>query len=247
MNTPPKPKKIPKKLIAHGDERIDDYYWLRDDDRKNEEVISYLEKENAYLEHWFDSKEDTRKEIYKEMIGRIPDNETSMKIKKDDYYYFSEMESSKQYSTYYREKNGTKELLLDINEMAKSHDYYSVSSLSPSPDHNLIAYSEDLSGRREFNIKIKDIANNIILDGAVSNSSGNVIWALDNNHIYYTKKDPITLITNKVLKHRIGQSQEEDIVIYEEKDPEFNLSIGKSRSKKYLYIYFLLFFFLAHS
>ena len=85
MNTPPKPKKIPKKLIAHGDERIDDYYWLRDDDRKNEEVISYLEKENAYLEHWFDSKKDTRKEIYKEMIGRIPDNETSMKIKKDDY------------------------------------------------------------------------------------------------------------------------------------------------------------------
>lgn len=237
MNIPPRPKKIPKKLIAHGDERIDDYYWLRDDDRKNEEVISYLEKENAYLEDWFDSNQDTRKEIYKEMIDHIPEMETSMKIKKDDYYYFSEMESSKQYSTYYREKNGTKELLLDINEMAKGLDYYNVSSLSPSPDHNLIAYSEDLSGRREFNIKIKDLANNNILDDAVSNSSGNVIWALDNDHIYYTKKDPITLITNKVLKHKIGQSQEEDLVIYEEKDSEFNLSIGKSRSKKYLYIY----------
>ena len=237
MIQPPKPKKIPKKLVAHGDERIDDYYWLRDDDRKDKEVISYLEEENAYLESWFASKKDLRKDIYEEMVSHIPDAETSMKIKRDVYYYFSEMESTKQYSTYFREKDNKKELLLDINEMAEGHDYYSVSSLAPSPDHRLIAYSEDLSGRREFNIKIKDLSKNIIIDQAIKNSSGSVIWSPCNEIIYYTKKDPITLITNKVLKHVIGESEIKDIVIYEEKDPEFNLSIGKSRSKKYLYIY----------
>ena len=237
MIQPPKPKKIPKKLVAHGDERIDDYYWLRDDDRKDKEVISYLEEENAYLESWFASKKDLRKDIYEEMVSHIPDAETSMKIKRDVYYYFSEMESTKQYSTYFREKDNKKELLLDINEMAEGHDYYSVSSLAPSPDHRLIAYSEDLSGRREFNIKIKDLSKNIIIDQAIKNSSGSVIWSPCNEIIYYTKKDPITLITNKVLKHVVGESENKDIVIYEEKDPEFNLSIGKSRSKKYLYIY----------
>jgi oligopeptidase B len=237
MIQPPKPKKIPKKLVAHGDERIDDYYWLRDDDRKDKEVISYLEEENAYLESWFASKKDLRKDIYEEMVSHIPDAETSMKIKRDVYYYFSEMESTKQYSTYFREKDNKKELLLDINEMAEGHDYYSVSSLAPSPDHRLIAYSEDLSGRREFNIKIKDLSKNIIIDQAIKNSSGSVIWSPCNEIIYYTKKDPITLITNKVFKHVIGESEIKDIVIYEEKDPEFNLSIGKSRSKKYLYIY----------
>jgi|TARA_B110000305_G_C19433655_1_gene637622 oligopeptidase B len=237
MIQPPKPKKIPKKLVAHGDERIDDYYWLRDDDRKDKEVISYLEEENAYLESWFASKKDLRKEIYEEMVSHIPDAETSMKIKRDVYYYFSEMESTKQYSTYFREKDNKKELLLDINEMAEGHDYFSVSSLAPSPDHRLIAYSEDLSGRREFNIKIKDLSKNIIIDQAIKNSSGSVIWSPCNKIIYYTKKDPITLITNKVLKHVVGESEIKDIVIYEEKDPEFNLSIGKSRSKKYLYIY----------
>ena len=237
MIQPPKPKKIPKKLVAHGDERIDDYYWLRDDDRKDKEVISYLEEENAYLESWFASKKDLRKEIYEEMVSHIPDAETSMKIKRDVYYYFSEMESTKQYSTYFREKDNKKELLLDINEMAEGHDYFSVSSLAPSPDHRLIAYSEDLSGRREFNIKIKDLSKNIIIDQAIKNSSGSVIWSPCNKIIYYTKKDPVTLITNKVLKHVVGESEIKDIVIYEEKDPEFNLSIGKSRSKKYLYIY----------
>ncbi len=237
MNNPPKPKKLPKKLLAHGDERIDDYYWLRDDDRNNEEVISYLKEENAYLESWFASKNDARKEIYKEMVSHIPDAETSMKIKRDDYFYFSEMESSKQHSVYFREKDNKKELLLDINEMAKDHDYYSVSSLAPSPDHKLIAYSEDLSGRREFNIKIKDLSKNIVIDEAIKNSSGSVIWSPCNELIFYTKKDPVTLITNKVLKHVVGQPQNKDVIVYEEKDPEFNLSIGKSRSKKYLYIY----------
>ena len=154
---PPQPKKIPKIHTAHGDERIDDYYWLRDDTRKNPEVISYLEAENKYLESWFESKNDCRKEIYNELVSFIPPHEVSMKVKYGDYYYFSEISSDQQYKTYYREINGNKELVLDVNELAKDLDYFNVASITPSPNNHYIAYAEDLSGRREYNIKIKNL------------------------------------------------------------------------------------------
>ena len=120
--------------------------------------------------------------------------------------------------------------------MSKDKEYFSISGISPSPDHALIAYGEDLSGRREFNLKIKDLSSNKIIDENVFNSSGNIVWDNSSKFIFYTKKDPKTLITNKVFKHKLGDKQENDLLIYEEKDPEFNLGISKSRLKKYLFI-----------
>ena len=138
MNKPPIPKKIPKKLESHNDIRIDDYYWLRDDERKNKEVISYLESENKYTDNWFAERKDYKTEIYNEMLNKIPEKETSMKVKKDDYFYFSEIFSNEQYSRYFREKDGgERELLLDLNELSKGEDYFSISGISPSPDLHL--------------------------------------------------------------------------------------------------------------
>ncbi|MDC3150760.1 S9 family peptidase [SAR86 cluster bacterium] len=237
MNKAPTPKKIPKELVSHGDTRIDNYYWLRDDSRVDKEVISYLEKENKYTEDWFSKRKDYKTEIFDEMVNKIPDKEISLKVKKDDFYYFSEIFSNEQYSRYYREqKNDKKELLLDLNALSKDKEYFSISGISPSPDHALIAYGEDLSGRREFNLKIKDLSSNKIIDENVFNSSGNIVWDNSSKFIFYTKKDPKTLITNKVFKHKLGDKQENDLLIYEEKDPEFNLGISKSRLKKYLFI-----------
>ena len=237
MNKAPTPKKIPKELVSHGDTRIDNYYWLRDDSRVDKEVISYLEKENKYTEDWFSKRKDYKTEIFNEMVNKIPDKEISLKVKKDDFYYFSEIFSNEQYSRYYREqKNDKKELLLDLNVLSKNKEYFSISGISPSPDHTLIAYGEDLSGRREFNLKIKDLSSNKIIDENVFNSSGSVVWDNSSKFIFYTKKDPKTLITNKVFKHKLGDKQENDLLIYEEKDPEFNLGISKSRLKKYLFI-----------
>ncbi len=237
MNKAPTPKKIPKELVSHGDTRIDNYYWLRDDSRVDKEVISYLEKENKYTEDWFSERKDYKTEIFDEMVNKIPDKEISLKVKKDDFYYFSEIFSNEQYSRYYREqKNDKKELLLDLNALSKDKEYFSISGISPSPDHALIAYGEDLSGRREFNLKIKDLSSNKIIDENVFNSSGNIVWDNSSKFIFYTKKDPKTLITNKVFKHKLGDKQENDLLIYEEKDPEFNLGISKSRLKKYLFI-----------
>ena len=234
---PPQPKKVRKIHIAHGDERIDDYYWLRDDTRKNPEVISYLESENKYLETWFESKNDCRKEIYDELVSFIPPHEVSMKVKYGDYLYFSEISSDQQYKIYYREIDGKKELVLDVNKLAKDLDYFSVASIIPSPNNQYIAYAEDLSGRREYNIKIKNLKTGKIIDESIHRSSGTVVWNKNNDTIYYALKDPVTLIENKVFQHKVGTDTNEDILIYEEKDTEFHLHIFESRTKKYLNIY----------
>ena len=237
LSKPPQPKKIPKTLIAHGDERIDDYYWLRDDTRKDPEVISYLEAENQYLEDWFAANNDCRQEIYEELVSFIPPKEVSMKIKYGAYLYFSEITSDQQYKTYYRELDGNKELVLDVNAMAEGLEYFNIASVVPSSDNLLIAYAEDLSGRREYNIKVKDLTSGEIIDNTIQNSSGSVVWDKKNTSIYYAQKDPVTLIENKVFKHKLGTDASEDILIYEEKDSEFHLSIYESRTKKYLNIY----------
>ncbi|MDA7763759.1 S9 family peptidase [Pelagibacterales bacterium] len=237
LSKPPQPKKIPKTLIAHGDERIDDYYWLRDDTRKDPEVISYLEAENQYLEDWFATNNDCRQEIYEELVSFIPPKEVSMKIKYGAYLYFSEITSDQQYKTYYRELDGNKELVLDVNAMAEGLEYFNIASVVPSFDNLLIAYAEDLSGRREYNIKVKNLASGEIIDNTIQNSSGSVVWDKQNTSIYYAQKDPVTLIENKVFKHKLGTDASEDILIYEEKDSEFHLSIYESRTKKYLNIY----------
>ena len=237
LSKPPQPKKIPKTLIAHDDERIDDYYWLRDDTRKDPEVISYLEAENQYLEDWFATNNDCRQEIYEELVSFIPPKEVSMKIKYGAYLYFSEITSDQQYKTYYRELDGNKELVLDVNAMAEGLEYFNIASVVPSSDNLLIAYAEDLSGRREYNIKVKDLTSGEIIDNTIQNSSGSVVWDKQNTSIYYAQKDPVTLIENKVFKHKLGTDASEDILIYEEKDSEFHLSIYESRTKKYLNIY----------
>ena len=181
---PPQPKKIPKIHSAHGDERIDDYYWLRDDTRKNPEIISYLEEENKYLEDWFANNNDSRKEIYEELVSFIPPNEVSMKIKYGDYLYYSEINSNQQYKTYYREQNGNKELVIDVNALAEGLDYINVTSITPSPNNLFVAYAEDLSGRREYNIKIKELETGKIIDSSIERSSGSIVWDKKNTSFY---------------------------------------------------------------
>ena len=232
---PPKPKKIPKILEAHGDKRFDDYYWLRDDTRQNKEIITYLEEENTYAETWFSEGKDYRKEVFEELVSFIPEEETSLKIKKNDFYYFSKIKSNDQYPVYYREKNQNIEEILNVNKLAENLDFYQISGISPSPDNKIIAFGEDINGRREFTIKFKNLEENKYINDVLENTSGNITWG-NNEYIFYTYKDPKTLISNKVYRHKLGDAQSNDFLVYEEKDDEFNLSISKSRTNKYIYI-----------
>ncbi len=231
----PKPKKIPKILEAHEDLRTDNYYWLRDDTRKNPEILSYLEEENKYCEEWFVNGVDYRKEIYDELVNSIPKEEISLKIKKNDFYYFSKIKSDEQYPVYFREKESIEEEILNANKLGKDLDYYQISGVSPSPNNNIIAYGEDKNGRREYTIKFKDLRSDSLLIDELQNTSGNICWGSD-EYIYYTLKDPKTLISNKVFRHKLGESQKDDFLIYEELDDQFNLSISKSRTDRYIFI-----------
>ena len=236
INNPPKPKKTPYKLEAHGDIRIDDYYWMRDDTRSDPELISYLESENDYFQNWRDSNIDYESSIYKELKSMIPDEEETLRVKDGSFYYYSRIKASEQYSTYYR-NNSNEEILLDVNKEAEGKEFYNVAGLNISPDENLLLYGEDLNGRREYTLRIKNLKNNSLLEDEIVKASPSAIWSNDSEYIIYAKKDEETLIQNQIFLHKLGTNQDEDKLIYKESDNEFNIWLSESRTKKYIYVY----------
>ena len=236
INNPPKPKKTPYKLEAHGDIRIDDYYWMRDDTRSDPELISYLESENDYFQNWRDSNIDYESSIYKELKSMIPDEEETLRVKDGSFYYYSRIKASEQYSTYYR-NSSNEEILLDVNKEAEGKEFYNVAGLNISPDENLLLYGEDLNGRREYTLRIKNLKNNSLLEDEIVKASPSAIWSNDSEYIIYAKKDEETLIQNQIYLHKLGTNQDEDKLIYKESDNEFNIWLSESRTKKYVYVY----------
>ena len=236
INNPPKPKKIPFNLEAHGDIRIDDYYWMRDDTRSDPELISYLESENDYFQNWRDSNIDYESSIYKELKSMIPDEEETLRVKDGSFYYYSRIKASEQYSTYYRNSTN-EEILLDVNKEAEGKEFYNVAGLNISPDENLLLYGEDLNGRREYTLRIKNLKNNSLLEDEIVKASPSAIWSNDSEYIIYAKKDEETLIQNQIYLHKLGTNQDEDKLIYKESDNEFNIWLSESRTKKYIYVY----------
>ena len=236
INNPPKPKKIPFKLEAHGDIRIDDYYWMRDDTRSDPELISYLKSENDYFQNWRDSNIDYESSIYKELKSMIPDEEETLRVKDGSFYYYSRIKASEQYSTYYR-NSSNEEILLDVNKEAEGKEFYNVAGLNISPDENLLLYGEDLNGRREYTLRIKNLKNNSLLEDEIVKASPSAIWSNDSEYIIYAKKDEETLIQNQIYLHKLGTNQDEDKLIYKESDNEFNIWLSESRTKKYIYVY----------
>ena len=236
INNPPKPKKIPYKLEAHGDIRIDDYYWMRDDTRSDPELISYLESENDYFQNWRDSNIDYESSIYKELKSMIPDEEETLRVKDGSFYYYSRIKASEQYSTYYRNSTN-EEIVLDVNKEAEGKEFYNVAGLNISPNENLLLYGEDLNGRREYTLRIKNLKNNSLLEDEIVKASPSAIWSNDSEYIIYAKKDEETLIQNQIYLHKLGTNQDEDKLIYKESDNEFNIWLSESRTKKYIYVY----------
>ena len=235
-SNPPNPKKVPYELEAHGDKRIDNYYWMRDDTRSDPELISYLESENEYFKKWADSKVDYQSEIYNELKAMIPTEEETLRVKDGNYFYYSRIKANQQYRTYYR-NNSNEEIILDINNEAEGKEFYNAAGLNISPDENLLLYGEDLNGRREYTLRIKNLKNNSLLQDEIVKASPNAIWSNDSEYIIYAKKDEETLIQNQIYLHKLGTNQDEDKLIYKESDNEFNIWLSESRTKKYIYVY----------
>ena len=236
MKKPPIPKKIKKNLTLHKDKRIDWYYWLRDDERKDKEVIKYLKKENEYSKSWFKKNKVNSNKIFNYYKKSIPKHEEGFKSKIDKYQYFSTASLNQEHRKYFRIFKKKKKLILDINKLARNKKFYEISNVYPSRDHKYLAYGEDSNGRREFSITIKDINRNKNLEKNSCSSTGKIIWSKNSDGYFYLKKDPITLITDSLFFHKLGTDNKKDILIFKEKDNQFNLSISLSRTKKYLFL-----------
>ncbi|MDA8674569.1 prolyl oligopeptidase family serine peptidase [Gammaproteobacteria bacterium] len=236
MMQAPKPKKIPYILEQHNHSRTDNYYWLRDDSRTNKEMLSYLESENEYADQWFSSRKPYSDEIAAELIQQIPDEETSFGFTNNRIKYFNKIKKNDQLPRYFRMVNGKEELLIDANENLKNQEYYSIQSISPSPSNKYVAFSEDNTGRREFTIKVLDTETMEVLADCIELTSGAPIWSKDNNYLIYSKKDPITLISDSVFVHKIGTNNTEDKLLFKEEDLKFNIFLSLSKSKDYIYI-----------
>ena len=237
-NLKPSPKKIPVTFEAHGVQRVDNYYWMRDDTRKDPKVIEHLNTENSYLEEWFLSEKDIRDDLFSEITSRIPKKEDSVPVRLKNYEYFRRYEPGNEHAIYIRRKNkNTNELtILDVNELAKDKEFYQLANWSISPQEDLMAFAEDTNGRRQYTIKFKDLTNSTIYDYNLQNTSGDMAWSRDGVYLFYVERDEETLLPFRLYRHKIGTSQLEDALIYEEKDPTFYVSVGNTRSMEYVEI-----------
>ncbi len=236
----PVAKKRPHAMSIHGDTRIDNYYWMRDDARQDEEVLQHLGQENQYTETILKHTETLQQQLFEEIKGRIAKDDNSVPVRKGSYFYLSEVSGDNEYEVHLRANDfaGTnKSVILDVNELAKGHEFFSVGGLYVSPDENLLAYGEDTLSRRIYTIKIKDLTTGEYLKDEIQGASSSIAWQKDNLAFYYIKKDPQTLLGYQVYRHVLGTPQSSDVLIYEESDSEFFTSISSSKDGEEVYIW----------
>ncbi len=229
---PPVAKEIPHSLEKHGDVRQDPYFWMRD--RENPEVVQYLQEENAYVKRVLEPVGELEKKLFEEMRGRVKEDESSLPFPKGEYEYYSRYELGKEYPIYARrKKNGSEEILLDVNEMAKGHSYFSVPFPDISSDHKKMICAVDTQGRRFYTLKIYEIESKKLL-GTIPDTTGNAAWANDHKTIFYSKQHPETLRSQWIYRHRLGNSTDE--LIFEEKEESFFVRVSKSRTEQFLFL-----------
>lgn len=237
VKTFPLAKKKPKQLEIHNDIRIDNYYWLND--REDAEVINYLNEENAYTKSVLKHTEPFQKELFEEMKGRIKEDDESVPYKLNGYWYITKYEKGKGYPIYTRKKGSLEaeeELLFDCNEMAKGHAYFRLGGISVSPDNTMVSFAVDTVSRRQYTLQIKSLITGEVFSDKIENTTGSSTWANDNKTLFYSKKDEVTLRSDKIFKHKLGTPKEEDVVVYNETDETFNTFVYKTKSKKYIVI-----------
>ena len=232
--TPPVAKTDPHVTEIHGETLVDPYYWLRE--RDNPEVIDYLEAENAYTEAQTAHLEDLQSTLYDELLGRIQETDLSVPVKKDNYFYYSRTEEGKPYAIYCRKQgslDAEEEVVLDANELADGHKYHSLGLYEPSPDHTLLAYSEDVTGREKYTLRFKDLTTGELLPDAVSEIGYGLAWGNDGKTVFYAVRDE-ALRQHKILRHVLGTDPSADELIFHEEDERFRVYVYKTRSGDYL-------------
>ncbi len=232
--TPPVAKKHPQLFALHGDKRVDDYFWMRDSNDPN--VIAYLEAENAYTSAMMQHTEALQTTLYNEMLARIKETDLSVPFYKGGYYYYSRTEEGKSYPIYCRKKgslDAPEQVLLDQNKLAEGYEFLSLGIFQISPNHQLLAYSVDTNGAEQYTIFFLDLTTFQLYPESITETYLSFAWGNDNQTVFYTKIDS----TNRpfqLFRHTLGTSPDSDVLVYQEPDEAFFLSVGKTRSEAYI-------------
>ena len=237
----PHAKKIPHTMNLHGETRIDNYHWLRDDDRENPEVLAHLHAENDYGRAMMASQNPLQERVLKEIVDRIPPQDHSVPYVKNGYRYQSRYEVGNEYPAYFRQPLDAPvdepwQLLLDGNQRAAHSDFYTMGALAITPDNQVMALAEDFLSRRQYGIRFRNLQSGSWYPEVLTNASSSVAWANDSRTLYYVRKHPKTLLAYQVWRHELGHPQSDDQLVYEEKDDSFHLSVHKTTSEHFILI-----------
>jgi oligopeptidase B len=233
----PMAAKRPHEMTLHGHTRVDEYFWLRDDTREDPEVIAYLEDENAYFDKVMEPVAGMQKTMFEEMTSRLDPDESSVPYLKDGYWYYSRFESESEYAINARRKGSMEaeeEILVNQNERANGHDFYTLSGMEVSDDHRYVAIAEDTTGRRINEIRILDTKEGKFLPELIGNASNALAFSADGQYLFYLNKNLETLLAYQLMRHKLGTDASEDVLVYEESDNTFYTWVGRSRSGEYI-------------
>ena len=223
----------------HGD-RTDPYYWLRDDERTNPEVLAYLAAENAYWERCTAAGKPFENALYEEIISRVKQDDSSVPYRMHGYWYHTRFAPGQEHPIFGRRKGSLEapeDVMLDANLLAVGHDYYRIGAMEISPDSEWLAFCEDTVGRRQYTLRFKNLRTGEILDTAISDVESDLAWANDNRTILYVAKDPETLLGLYVKKHVLGQDPRHDTLAFEQTDKSFYTGVSKSKSERFIFIH----------
>ncbi len=240
--TPPVCEIKPTLLTAHGEVRTDNYYWLNDYFKKgadSNKVVDYLKAENTYYDTMMSGTKVLQEKLYAEMKARIKEKDESVPSFKHGYFYYTRQVDGKDYFVYCRKKAtlaAAEEVLLDVNAMAEGHNYFSARGFSVSMDNKLMAYGIDMLSRRQYTIYIKNLETGETYSDEVTDTEGDPVWANDNETIFYTAKNPVTLLSEKIKKHILGTTATLDKLVYQENDLSNYIGVSKTKSDKYILI-----------
>ena len=234
--TAPIAKKIAHVISKHEHSRNDDYFWMNE--RDSEDVVAYLDQENAYAKEALQQTEILQEEIYKEMIGRINQKDESVPYLYAGYYYYARFEEGKEYPIYCRKQGGLEaeeEILLNVNDLASGQAFCSVGNVEVSGDQKYIIYSVDFVSRRQYDIYFKNRLSGELEKVIIKNTSGEFVVANDSKTIFYTKKDE-ALRPFQAYRYVLGEEELSAQMLFQEDDEMFVLSAGKSKTDQYIYI-----------
>jgi oligopeptidase B len=241
--TPPSPPDVAKKphvvKAPFGATRDDEYYWLRDDSRKDKAMLAYLGAENAYVDSYMAPLKPLQDALYEEIVGRIKQDDSSVPYRERGYWYYTRFETGKDYPLHARRKgsmDAPEEILFDVNAMAEGKDYFSLAEYEISPDNRIVAWTDDDVGRRQYTIRFRNLETGEAYPEVIHGVAYYTAWADDNKTLFYVENDPETLLTKRTKKHVLGTPVSQDEVVYEEPDDSFYMGISRSRDDKYICI-----------